>query len=182
MLLDGDIMVFLVDGDSRFLDEYKEAYTMSLEKIKNGCMSSHDLMFDNLDEVDIIQNMKDHKDVTKLKPGYVIAYDYFLVDDDKFIGVVSIRKELTSHLLQYGGNISYAIHPKYWNQGYGNVSLKLALDKAREMGLRKVLITCDDNNVASYKIIEKNGGILENKVFNTDNGESFLTRRYWITL
>lgn len=118
MLLDGDIMVFLVDGDSRFLDEYKEAYTMSLEKIKNGCMSSHDLMFDNLDEVDIIQNMKDHKDVTKLKPGYVIAYDYFLVDDDKFIGVVSIRKELTSHLLQYGGNISYAIHPKYWNQSY----------------------------------------------------------------
>lgn len=181
-MLSGDVMVCLVDGDSRFLDEYKEAYTMSLEKIKNGCMSSHDLMFDNPDLVDVIQKMNDYRDVTKLKPGYVVAYDYFLVDDDKFIGVVSIRKDLTTSLLQYGGNISYAIHPKYWNQGYGNIILRLALDKAREMGLYKVLITCDDCNVASYKIIESNGGVLENKVSNTVNGENFLTRRYWITL
>ena len=44
----------------------------------------------------------------------------------------------------------------------------------------KILITCDDDNVGSYKIIESNGGILENKVENEDAGEKFLTRRYWI--
>lgn len=41
-----------------------------------------------------------------------------LVDGDTFLGVVSIKKNLTTSLLQYGGNISYAIHPKYWNQSY----------------------------------------------------------------
>ena len=35
-------------------------------------------------------------------------------------------------------------------------------------------------NVGSYKIIESNGGILENKIENEDAGEKFLTRRYWI--
>ena len=44
----------------------------------------------------------------------------------------------------------------------------------------KILITCDDDNIGSYKIIEANGGILENKVENEDQGENFLTRRYWI--
>jgi len=44
----------------------------------------------------------------------------------------------------------------------------------------KILITCADDNIGSYKIIEANGGQLENKVENEDCGEKFLTRRYWI--
>lgn len=53
-------------------------------------------------------------------------------------------------------------------KGYGTLLLKLGLEKAKELGLKdKVLIICDDDNIGSYKIIEKNGGILENKVENT---------------
>ena len=63
------------------------------------------------------------------------------------------------------------------------MALKLGLEKAKEIGLKdKVLITCDDDNIGSYKIIEKNGGILENKIENTDDDEVFLTRRYWVKL
>lgn len=46
----------------------------------------------------------------------------------------------------------------------------------------KVLLTCDDDNIGSYKIIEKNGGVLENRVQNESEGETFLTRRYWIKI
>ena len=61
--------------------------------------------------------------------------------------------------------------------------LKLGLEKAKELVLQEqVLVTCDDDNIGSYKIIEKNGGILENKVENIDEGETFLTRRYWIKI
>ena len=45
-----------------------------------------------------------------------------------------------------------------------------------------VLLTCDDDNIGSYKIKEKNSGKLENVVENEDEGEIFMTRRYWISL
>lgn len=139
-------------------------------------------MFYNPDEVDIIQKSKDSRVISKLKPNFVPSYDYFLVDDDKFIGRINIRIELTPSLLNYGGNIGYGINPKYWKMGYGTTILKLGLEKAKELGLQnKALITCDDDNIGPYKIIEKNGGILENIVENTDI-ETFLTRRYWINI
>lgn len=173
----------LIDAEEKYLEEYKEAYIQSLQKINEGLIKKHDLMFMNPDEVDVIQKMKDKRDKTKLKAGYVPSYDYFIVDDGKFIGVIHIRIELTPALLQYGGNIGYGVHPKYWKQGYGTTALKLGLQKAKEIGLKgKLLITCDDDNIGSSKIIEKNGGILENKVENKDGEETFLTRRYWINI
>lgn len=176
-------MIKLIDGESKYLDKYKEAYILSLKKYYEGFIKKHDLMFMNPDKVDIIKKMEDNKDISKLKAGYVPSYDYFIVDDEKFIGMVSIRIKLTPKLLQYGGNIGYAIHPKYWKMGYGTKGLRLALKKAVEIGLKnKVLITCDDDNIGSYKIIERCGGVLENKVKNKEDNEEFLTRRYWIKL
>lgn len=176
-------MLKLIDAEEKYLTGYQEAYILSLQEIEKGNIKKHDLMFDDPDEVDIIQKYRDSRDRSKLKPTYVPSYDYFLVDDDKFIGRISIRIELTPALLNYGGNIGYGINPKYWKKGYGTILLKIGLEKAKELVLQdKVLVTCDDDNVGSYKIIEKNGGILVNKVENTDEGETFLTRRYWIDI
>lgn len=176
-------MLHLIDAQKEYLPEYKEAYLMSLKKIGEGVIKEHDLMFIDPDEVDVVQRFLDNRNPLKLKPGYVPAYDYFVVDGNRFVGSVSIRTALTPKLLQFGGHIGYGIHPKYWRQGYGTEALRLALDKAREIGLKdRVLVTCDDDNVGSYRVIEKNGGVLENKVENTEDGETFLTRRYWITL
>ena len=176
-------MLKIIEADEKYLDQYKEAYELSIQKIKEGLISKHDLMFMNPDEKDIIQIAKDNRDRTKLKPTYVPSYDYFAVDDDKFIGVIHIRIELTPALLQYGGNIGYGINPKYWQKGYGTELLRLGLIKAKELvNSDRVLITCDEDNIGSYKIIEKNGGELENIVQNTDEDEVFMTRRYWIKI
>ena len=174
-------MLKLIEAEERYLEEYKEAYLESLKQIELGKIKKHDMMFLNPDEIDIIQSMKDSRDESKLKPGYVKAYKYFFVDEDKLIGIISIREKLTEKLLQFAGHIGYAINPKYWNMGYGKQMLKMALDKHKDLIKEdKILITCDDDNIGSYKIIEANGGILENKVQNEDCGEVFITRRYWI--
>lgn len=176
-------MIKLIDADKKYLTEYQEAYKKSLEKISEGLMKKHQLKFVDINEVDIIQEFKDNRDKSKLTETSVPSYDYFLVDNNKFIGIIHIRLKLTKNLMRYGGNIGYAINPKYWRQGYGSEILRLGLEKAKELGLtNKVLITCDDDNIGSYKIIEKNGGILENKIENESCGEYFLTRRYWIKL
>ena len=88
---------------------------------------------------------------------------------------------MTPHLLKFGGHIGYGVNPKYWNMGYGKQLLKIALENYKDLIYEdRILITCDDTNIASAKIIEANGGILDNKIENTDLGETFLTRRYWI--
>ena len=174
-------MLKLVEADTKYLDQYEEAYLESLKQIELGTMKKHDLMFMNPSETDIVQRMKDNRDRTKLKPTYVPSYDYFAVDDDKFIGVIHIRISLTPALMNYGGHIGYGVNPKYWRHGYGTQILKLGLEQYKNLIEEdSILITCDDDNIGSYKIIESNGGILENKVENEDSGETFLTRRYWI--
>ena len=173
-------MLKLIDAEEKYLEEYKEAYELSLEKIREGLIKKHDLMFLNPEE-DIITRMIDNRDKTKLPPTYVPSYDYFEVDEYQFIGVIHIREELTPALLNYGGHIGYGVNPKYWRKGYGTEILRLGLEKGKTIIKEdNILITCDDDNIGSYKIIEKNGGILENKVENEDCGEKFLTRRYWI--
>ena len=58
--------------------------------------------------------------------------------------------------------------------------LKLALKKLKNANVEKILITCKDFNIASKKVIEKNGGIFENTYSNDDDGYTYM--RYWIAI
>lgn len=115
-----------------------------------------------------------------LPDGYVPCTEYWLVEDDTFIGRVSIRHELNNHLRLIGGHIGYVIRPSKRKRGFGAQILALALPKVRALGIHKVLLTCDATNVGSAKIIEKNGGVLENVVAQGEGKPD--KRRYWITV
>ncbi len=112
--------------------------------------------------------------------GKVAAHTYFLMDGvtDGILGAVNIRHTLNDYLLRYGGHIGYGIRPSCRRRGYAIRMLALALDAARRFGLKRVLVTCDKNNVGSARTIQKNGGVLENEVINDEE----TTQRYWIDL
>lgn len=93
---------------------------------------------------------------------------------------VNIRHSLTEHLLKIGGHIGYWIRPSKRNMGYGKKILAFSLPEAKKLGISKILVTCNDNNLSSRRIIEENGGILENIVENSKDHP--LKRRYWITM
>jgi predicted acetyltransferase len=120
------------------------------------------------------------KDRARLKSGRVPASEFWLSDDDKFIGRLSLRHELNEYLLKMGGHIGYEIRPSKRRQGYGTEILRLGLEKARELGLLKVLVTCDEDNIGSKKIIEHNGGIFENAI--EIEGDPVKNLRYWIVI
>ena len=125
-----------------------------------------------------IEIEKSHALGKNLPAGYVPETTYWLVDAREFIGRISIRHRLIEHLREIGGLIGYDIQPSRRKQGCGTRILELALPKAKEIGLHKVLVTCDATNVGSRRIIEKNGGILENQV---PNPESEIDKmRFWI--
>lgn len=127
----------------------------------------------------------------KSEHGYVDIV-HWLIDRGEYIGQASVRPNLaTPYLITYGGHIGYSIRPSRRGRGYGKRILKLALKKARRVGLDRVLITCDADNLASKRIIESNGGQFETamkmdahiKRMEGRGGVADLDKlRYWIDL
>lgn len=56
------------------------------------------------------------------------------------------------------GHIGYSIVPWKQRRGFATRALALVLPVAREVGLKRVLVTCDDDNLGSRKVIQANGG------------------------
>lgn len=105
------------------------------------------------------------------------------VKDNKLVGIIDFRHDLTEFLLNYGGNIGYSIHPDERKKGYGKEMLRLMLVKCREHGKKRVLLTCDKENIASSKIMIANGAVLENEVMDDFRiSWSGTIQRYWIEL
>ncbi len=130
----------------------------------------------NIDEY--IKRAEDRSQGINLPPHAVPNSTYWLIDNDRFVRQVNIRHHLNESLEKRGGHIGYSIPPFARNQGYGTKILELALSKAQTLGLSRVLITCSNKNIHSQKIIEKNGGVLQD--IHDVQGE--MVRRYWIEL
>jgi predicted acetyltransferase len=106
---------------------------------------------------------------------------YWLVEGDEFIGRISLRHYLNEFLRRYGGHIGYEVRPSRRRQGHGTHMLALLLEKARQRGMERVMLTCDVNNLGSRRIIEANGGVLEDiQEWPEVNPNPYC--RYWIDL
>lgn len=116
-----------------------------------------------------------------LPKGFVPTTTLWLVDgSDEIVAVSSLRHELTPSLLDYGGHIGFGVRPGARRQGYATEILRGTLMEARTLGIDKVLLTCDKNNVGSAKAISKNGGQLWDERYMKDH--ACVLQRYWIHL
>lgn len=122
-----------------------------------------------------------------LRPGLVPQSVFWLVREDGqesgepvIVGASRLRHVLTQALEDVGGHIGYDVRPSERRKGYGTRLLALTLERARTAGLARVLLTCDTDNTASARIIEKNGGILSSRSVSPETG--VMVSRYWIEL
>ena len=100
-----------------------------------------------------IKSLRDAERGIGLPDGYVPSTSFWLMDDDKWVGAFAIRHRLTPHLEQEGGHIAGNISPKYRGKYSSFIGAKLVLAAAHKMGLKRVLITCNAGNSASYRAI-----------------------------
>lgn len=99
------------------------------------------------------------------------------VVNDTIVGRVSIRHELNDHLLNVGGHIGYAVAEAHRGRGYATQLLQQSVERLAQRGVERVLVCCAVENLASARVIEKCGGVLEDA--RTRGDETML--RYWIT-
>jgi predicted acetyltransferase len=112
--------------------------------------------------------------------GLVPETLYWAVDDREYIGHISLRHRLNPSLERYGGHIGYEVRPSRRREGHGTRMLALLLPHARRLGLQRVLITCSEDNIGSRKIIQTNGGQLQDIIQN--EFQDVPTMRWWIDL
>jgi len=127
-----------------------------------------------------LRKRRDFAQGKRLPEGYVPGSKYFLMEEGspKILGVIDIRHWLNDYLLNNpGGHIGYAIAPSERRRGYATEQLRLALEICKTMGIGPVLITCHKDNIASARVIQNNGGVLEDERVSRE-GKVF--QRYWI--
>lgn len=134
-------------------------------------------------ELSFAENLKiidDHWKGIDLKPGIVPDSTYFGFVEGELVGRLNIRHTLNEFLRTIGGHIGYAVIEEYRRKGYAKEMLKQAIPLARELGIEKALLTCDDDNVGSIKTIEACGGVWEKTEVVEHKGVRGPKRFYWI--
>jgi predicted acetyltransferase len=124
--------------------------------------------------------LDDHEHGRHLPERHVPSSVLFGFVGALLVGRLSFRHALNEFLLREGGHIGYVVVPQHRRCGYARDMLRQGLERARSMGLDRVLVTCDDDNLTSRRIIEAAGGQYEDSHLGPEN--PIAVRRYWIGL
>lgn len=101
-------------------------------------------------------------------------------NDNKIVGTINVRWNLNEAMLRFGGHIGYGIRPTERRKGYNKINLYLGMLEAKKVGLEKVMLDCDVNNLGSDKSLKALGGKLERT--EVDPSDGILTNVYWFNV
>jgi predicted acetyltransferase len=155
-----------------------EAFMVEVVEGEAGFGGSNDYRPGDDTMTDVLQRMIDWSEGRSLLPSWAPFTTYWLVDDDGALVATSrLGHALTDELLHHGGHIGYYVKRSERRKGYGRSMLTLTLAEGRKRGIERFLLTVNVNNEGSIRVIEANGGVLEDERLD-DTGQMF--RRYWI--
>lgn len=149
--------------------DFREEFLKAKEKISGGV---------GLEQAENYEDWLGHKYI----PHYgSVDEAVFLTFDSvgKLVGISDIRLGTNDFIQTFAGQIGYSVRPSQRKRGYASEILKLTLIEAAKCGLSKILITCNEPNIASAKVIEKNGGVLEKIIPHPGFSD---VKRYYIDL
>jgi predicted acetyltransferase len=167
--------IILVEPDQKYQKSF-ENYVLAYDKINDKYYyTKYKKALGNfLDYLNDLHNYSIGKDLLQ---GEVTTSTFWLIDKTEVVGIVRVRHEE----VDTAGHIGYDISPDYRNKGYGTKILKLALEESIKIGMEEVILTCNIENIASKKIIEKNNGKLLGTIFDEEENEYLYKYRIVLT-
>ena len=166
--------LFLVEPNKEYQKSFKN-YALAYRKINDEhYFNKYKKALENFQ--DYLNDIHNYSQGKNLPHGEVITSTFWLIDKKEVVGVVRIRHQE----VECAGHIGYDISPNCRNRDFGFQILKLALEEAIKIGIEEVILTCNIDNIASKKIIEKSNGKLLGTVFDEEENEYLY--KYSITL
>jgi len=160
--------------DKEKIWQYREEFLQESDHVAGAAYLDKAKTFEEWYEV--LQKSKSEETVPE---GWVPAMTYVAVDEEEnILGIINFRFKLNEFLLHRGGHIGYSVRKSERRKGYAKEMVRFCLLEAKERGIKRVLITCNAENIASENTIKANGGKLENIVMDDDEQ----VKRFWIEL
>ena len=154
--------MILVDPNIKYIKSFKTYVNQYKERNDRFYLGIYEEAFDSFSKY--VTLLEDNAQGKNLPYGWSAYRTFWLEDKGEILAVIRIRDKD----VEYYGHIGYDVAPLYRKKGYGTKILELGLEKAKKMGLKKIILTCLDKNWASQKIIEKNGGEMIKTIENDD--------------
>lgn len=176
-------MIYLVEATTQFSDELEEfkqeiiLYDADNEDQFAGCMGLRNTS--TSEEWINICNLRKSVETCEQAGTKVPSTTYFAIreQDKKLVGVIDLRHHINHPILgTWGGYSGYSVRPSERGNGYAKEMLRLNIQNAKEKGIQKMLMTCDERNIASERTIISNGGVFEKNI----EVDGCVMKRYWI--
>ena len=167
-------------------EEYlTEIATYRAEMLDDGCdMAGCSNLRTQPDPMDWLDEARRLLNQETAPEGWVVSTQFLALreSDGALVGMIQVRHDIESsdYLKNYGGHIGYSVRPRERRKGYATEMLRLALEFCRELGLKRVLMTCWPYNEGSKRAILNNGGVFESRRYEPYENDMF--DRYWIEL
>lgn len=128
---------------------------------------------------EMLERLRKNREGLDLPENRVASSMYYAFLSGEIVGRVNVRHQLNENLRRRGGHVGYAVAPGYRRRGLATEMMKQVLPLCRGLGIASLMVSCADDNTGSWKLIEKLGGRLEDKVWDDEDQE--MIRRYWVT-
>ena len=165
--------------------QYKDSFLEAMRKHKasgepDGLFDEHTEQWFEERFDDWLETLAMYRSGHDLPEDKVQSTQWWVIKHGKWLGRVSLRHELNEHLMHYGGHLGYYLIPEARGKGVGTWAVQQVLEKAKKLGLKKLLVTCDTHNIVSQKVIQKFGGVHQDTIDSEMHGGPLM--RWWITL
>lgn len=143
---------------------YEASYQGYIQELGDEERYPFTMDFDHEDFPALLEKLTQYEQGINLPEGRVPSSTFWLVEGDELVGVANLRHTLNDEIREIGGHIGLGIRPSYRGKGLSKLLLNLTLEQAQKRGIVSVLIHCYQHNLASGRMIEACGGVLESEV------------------
>jgi len=160
--------------------EYEPSYDAYIRELGDEVRYPFPLDFEHRNFPALLGRLNDLANGVNVPAGFVPSTAYWLVQGAEIIGVSNLRHYLNDRIRHHGGHIGLGIRPSYRGRGFGNILLALTIQEAQRKGIDQIHIHCHRSNVASARMIMRNGGELTSE--GQDEGSIEVIQRYCVAV